>query len=88
MKFGGTSVGSVEAIKQVGEIILAPSKEGHRVAAVVSAMSGVTNALIKAARDSENGDMGSYKRISNELRQRHVETAAALRRAGHQVDEA
>ena len=78
MKFGGTSVGSVEAIKQTCDIILRETKNGHKVVTVVSAMSGVTNALIKAARDSELGDLGSYKRVRYELEQKHVDTANAL----------
>ncbi|NJL94152.1 MAG: aspartate kinase [Anaerolineae bacterium] len=78
MKFGGTSVGSVEAIQQVGAIITRQAEAGQRVVTVVSAMSGVTNALIRAAQDSEMGDVGSYKRLAHELRRRHAEAANAL----------
>jgi len=78
MKFGGTSVGSTEAIQQVANIIIETKASGHQVATVISAMSGVTNALIKAARESEQGDVVAYKRIANELRQRHIQTASEL----------
>lgn len=47
MKFGGTSVGSAEAIRRTGEIVR--SRLGRQPVVVVSALSGVTNALIEAA---------------------------------------
>jgi len=50
-KFGGTSVGSVERIRAVAERCLATQKKGHKVAVVVSAMSGETNRLLKLAHD-------------------------------------
>ncbi|MFM7469099.1 MAG: aspartate kinase [Vampirovibrionales bacterium] len=48
-KFGGTSVGDVERIRRVAEIVVNQAKAGYRVVAVVSAMSGVTNHLIELA---------------------------------------
>ncbi|MBN2304120.1 MAG: aspartate kinase, partial [Anaerolineae bacterium] len=42
MKFGGTSVGSTDAIAQVAAIVQATINEGNRVLVVSSAMSGVT----------------------------------------------
>ena len=50
-KYGGTSVGTPERIKNVAARILATQREGHQVVAVVSAMSGVTDNLIKLARE-------------------------------------
>jgi aspartate kinase len=50
-KYGGTSVGNPERIKNVARRIIATQEQGHRVVAVVSAMSGVTDNLIKLARD-------------------------------------
>lgn len=78
MKFGGTSVGSIEAIQNVASIIQSKREDGHKVATVVSAMSGVTNSLIHAAKASENGDVSTYRRVAHELRTRHIETATAL----------
>lgn len=78
MKFGGTSVGSTDAIKQVARIICQYTQQGHKVVTVVSAMAGVTNALIKAAKDAENGDIASYQKIASELRERHIKTASEL----------
>jgi aspartate kinase len=49
-KFGGTSVGSVERIRAVARRCLATQRQGHRVAVIVSAMSGETNRLLALAR--------------------------------------
>ena len=49
-KFGGTSVGSAERIEHVAEKIAAAKSRGHRIVAVVSAMSGETDRLLKLAR--------------------------------------
>ena len=49
-KYGGTSVGSVERIQNVARRCLATQRQGHRVAVIVSAMSGETNRLIGLAR--------------------------------------
>ena len=54
-KYGGTSVGNPERILNVARRVIATQDEGHRVVVVVSAMSGVTDNLIKLARQvSEN----------------------------------
>ena len=47
LKFGGTSVGTIEKIKRVAKIIIDYKKKNYRVIVVSSAMSGVTNELIK-----------------------------------------
>ncbi len=46
MKFGGTSVGDVDRIKNVARRVKAEVDRGNQVAVVVSAMSGVTNQLV------------------------------------------
>ena len=53
MKFGGTSVGSVEMIKRVARLI---SNEEPKVV-VLSAMSGTTNALVEIASKLSAGDI-------------------------------
>jgi aspartate kinase len=54
-KYGGTSVGSLDRIRNVAARIKRTRDEGNQVVAVVSAMSGVTDGLIKMAKDlSEN----------------------------------
>lgn len=50
-KYGGTSVGNPERIKNVAKRVLATQQAGHQVIAVVSAMSGVTDSLIKLAKE-------------------------------------
>ena len=47
LKFGGTSVGTIEKIKKVAQIIRNYKKKNYKVIVVSSAMSGVTNELIK-----------------------------------------
>src|SRR3990167_3684029 len=46
MKFGGTSGADLERIRRVGRLVAAEVEAGHRVAVVVSAMSGKTNELV------------------------------------------
>jgi aspartate kinase len=50
-KYGGTSVGTPERITNVARRLLATQSEGHSVVAIVSAMSGVTDSLIKLAKE-------------------------------------
>jgi aspartate kinase len=50
-KYGGTSVGSPERIKNVARRVLETQQAGHKVVVVVSAMSGVTDSLIKLSRE-------------------------------------
>jgi len=49
-KFGGSSVGSIELIKQVATRVAKTRAEGHDVVVVVSAMKGETDRLIQLAR--------------------------------------
>mgnify|MGYP001421411052 CR=1 FL=1 len=51
LKFGGTSVGTVERIQHVANIIKKEHTAGNKVIAVVSAMSGNTNELINLSKD-------------------------------------
>jgi len=50
-KYGGTSVGNPERIKNVARRVLETQKAGNKVVVVVSAMSGVTDSLIKLSRE-------------------------------------
>ncbi len=49
-KFGGTSVGSIERIQHVAQLIDNTYREGHQLVVVLSAMSGETDRLTKMAR--------------------------------------
>ncbi len=50
-KYGGTSVGSTERIKNVARRVAKFHSQGHQIVVVVSAMSGETNRLIALARE-------------------------------------
>ena len=54
LKFGGTSVGTIKKIKKVAEIITDYKKKNYKVIVVSSAMSGVTNELIKKSKEISN----------------------------------
>ena len=51
LKFGGTSVGSIERIQHVAKIIEKEHKNGNQLIVVVSAMSGKTNELINLSKN-------------------------------------
>ncbi len=78
MKFGGTSVGSVAALKQVVQIVQSAKNNGHQPVLVVSAMSGVTNKLIAAAHAAEAGDERAAQQARLEIERRHAETTREL----------
>lgn len=52
LKFGGTSVGSVENIKRIGEIVL---NQQDQIIVVVSALGGVTDQLLSIAQKAASG---------------------------------
>ena len=54
LKFGGTSVGTIKKIKKVAEIIADYKRKNYKVVVVSSAMSGVTNELIKKSSEISN----------------------------------
>jgi aspartate kinase len=78
MKFGGTSVGSVKAINQATDIVLEHAKQWDRLVVVVSAMSGVTDALIESARTAVTEEEEDFRGIIADLRARHHDTIEAL----------
>lgn len=86
MKFGGTSVGSPEAISNVAGIVGDAAAQGNRVIVVVSAMSGVTDALITSVREAANGNKWSYLSCAQKLRDRHEEAVNMLTSPGKDRD--
>lgn len=78
MKFGGTSVGSAEAIDQAARIVLKEAIRWDRLVVVVSAMSGVTNALTQGAQTAANSDSETFRRIVAELKAKHADVVHAL----------
>ncbi|KID54755.1 aspartate kinase [Pseudoalteromonas luteoviolacea] len=53
-KFGGTSVGSIERIEAVADLVIRAKQQGHQVVVVVSAMSGETNRLLSLAKQIDD----------------------------------
>ena len=61
LKFGGTSVGSIDRIKKICKIIAFHKKNKNKVIVVSSAMSGVTNELVRKSKlISNNFDKAEY----------------------------
>ena len=54
LKFGGTSVGTIERIQHVANIVHKEHKAGNQIIVVISAMSGKTNELINFSKDISN----------------------------------
>ena len=77
MKFGGTSMGSTDAMRQVIQVVRTSKKQARVAAVVVSAMSGITDQLIKIANLAAAKDR-SYRKLLAELETRHVKTVKAL----------
>jgi bifunctional aspartokinase / homoserine dehydrogenase 1 len=74
VKFGGTSVGSVEGILNVKKIVEAQSES---TVVVVSAFSGVTDQLYRVAEMASKGDDNYIKEYQN-LLFRHIEVIEAV----------
>ena len=61
LKFGGTSVGTIKKIKKIADIIEIYKRKNYKVIVVSSAMSGVTNELVKKSREiSQNFSEEEY----------------------------
>lgn len=77
MKFGGTSVGDAKCIARTAEIIGNGVRQGQCIA-VVSAMSGVTNKLIAAAKTALEGNSKGASEAMDAIEKLHSETLEAL----------
>src|SRR5579863_4168973 len=77
MKFGGTSVGSAERMKAACDLIAIEAAR-RPVAAVVSAMSKITDLLLDTTRHAEAGDQAGVDRGLAQLESRHREAAKNL----------
>lgn len=84
LKFGGSSVGSPEALKQVIEIVVQKQNESPLVV-VVSAFRGVTDQLFDIAKQAAEDDE-SYKKTISEIEKRHLEAIRSLLPAGVQSE--
>ena len=74
LKFGGTSVGSVDSIRQIQQII---ARQTDDCIVVVSALGGITDQLLRAAHLAlENGE--EYMEVYQQIRQRHLDMIQTL----------
>ena len=78
LKFGGTSVGSVNSMVSVKKIVEAID---DKVIVVVSALGGITDKLIKTSQMASEGD-SAYEREMKEIVNRHIEMVYTVIPAG------
>ena len=78
LKFGGTSVGSADAFSQVAKIVARAHEQDSQVVVVTSAMSGVTDMLINAAKAAAAGDRRPYREARDTLMAKHQMVAGQL----------
>ena len=76
LKFGGTSVANAENIRKVSCIIQRASKK-ESVLAIVSALGGITDILLQAARKAAQG-VEDYKKLLEQAELRHLEVVKEL----------
>jgi aspartate kinase len=85
-KFGGTSVADPAAIRRLIEIVRAArARDGRGPAVVVSAMSGVTDALLAVAAAAGSSRQDEALTRVEQLQQRHLAAVADLIRGGEQA---
>jgi len=77
LKFGGSSVGKPERIKQIIEILKTYQEKSEQFTIVCSAFGGVTDSLIAMATKAANADE-SYLELFEEFKQRHIQAAKDL----------
>jgi aspartate kinase len=78
MKFGGTSVGSAEALTAAAQIVRDARADWARLVVVTSAMSGITDLLLSSAILASQGGVDSLPQVESELRQKHLGAAQRL----------
>jgi len=77
LKFGGSSVGTPERIRNVAGLIAASHSQEGRIAVVVSAYQGVTDSLIEISGMAARGDQ-KYTELLTQLNERHLQTVKEL----------
>jgi len=78
MKFGGTSIGTAEAMAQAVQIIRQARLEWPAVVVVISALAGVTDLLLATAIRAAQGEIQDVVLAEQELRDRHLAIVEAL----------
>ncbi|TAJ13419.1 aspartate kinase [Marinilabiliaceae bacterium JC017] len=74
LKFGGTSVGSAQRIKEVAELVI----NGQKKIVVLSAMSGTTNSLVEIANYLYKKNHEGAKEVINKLEHKYYQEVEAL----------
>lgn len=78
MKFGGTSVGSAEALREVVRAVKVAAGRNDRPVVVVSALAGVTDLLVGLAQVVRDGDATATDLTLQNLERRHLDLAREL----------
>jgi len=78
MKFGGTSVGSSERIRQAAQIVQRHAQRGFPVVVVVSAMSKVTDLILVVLNSARTGNRAQMEDGLAQLQKRHEQVVAEL----------
>jgi aspartate kinase len=78
MKFGGTSVGSAERIRQAASIVQQHAQHGDQVVVVVSALSKVTDLILSVLNSARLGNGGVMEEGLRQLSQRHEQVVSEL----------
>jgi bifunctional aspartokinase / homoserine dehydrogenase 1 len=87
MKFGGTSVGSPNAMRQVIEIISSNHSDWPHTLVVTSAIAGATNLLLEGAAQAVRGDIHTSRDAAQTLSSKHFEIIEGLISPGNQQDQ-
>ncbi len=82
MKFGGTSVGSPQAMRETAVLIENTKTQWGQTVAIVSAMGSkpikVTDLLLQGAHSAASGDGETYQQLAEQMRQIHFEAIDGL----------
>jgi aspartate kinase len=93
MKFGGTSVGTGENIRNVADLVTQYAKKDNKVAVVVSALAGVTNELIEVGCQAKKGDEKHVQTFTAKVLKKHTDaistaiTSKAIQKEVTQITE-
>ena len=77
MKFGGTSLKDAECISAVAKLIVRLQRK-QKLAVVLSAQGGITDALIQSARYAARGKESLWRKVKQEIKRRHFQVVETL----------
>lgn len=86
MKFGGTSMGNADAIRQSAAIVQNAKDQWSRILVVVSAMSGVTDMLLEGAYAATDNRIKHYTELAEQIQQKHLHAVAELLKTSLEKD--